>query len=85
MAEKTKIAWADATCNFWIGCTSVSPACKDCYAIPIAAALGVEWGDAAPRHRTGEDNWRKGSRWNAMHDRGQTHMMVDGKPEPVPT
>jgi protein gp37 len=84
MAEKTKIAWADATANFWIGCATVSPACENCYAIPIAAAMGVAWGDDGPRHRTGEDNWRKGPRWNAMHDRGQTLMMVEGKPERVP-
>lgn len=32
MAENTKIEWADATANFWIGCTKVSPACDRCYA-----------------------------------------------------
>jgi protein gp37 len=32
MSAKTKIEWADATANFWIGCTKVSPACDNCYA-----------------------------------------------------
>lgn len=32
MAITTGIAWCDATANFWIGCTKVSPACDHCYA-----------------------------------------------------
>ncbi|MEL7784087.1 phage Gp37/Gp68 family protein [Citromicrobium bathyomarinum] len=32
MADRTKIEWADATANFWIGCTKLSPACDHCYA-----------------------------------------------------
>ena len=32
MSDNTKIEWADATANFWIGCTKVSPACDNCYA-----------------------------------------------------
>lgn len=32
MADHTKIEWADATANFWIGCTKLSPACDNCYA-----------------------------------------------------
>lgn len=32
MAETTRIEWADATANFWIGCTKLSPACDFCYA-----------------------------------------------------
>lgn len=32
MADNTKIEWADATANFWIGCTKVSAACDHCYA-----------------------------------------------------
>lgn len=31
MAETTKISWADATVNFWVGCKKVSEACKYCY------------------------------------------------------
>lgn len=32
MSEKTKIAWADSTANFWEGCTKVSAGCANCYA-----------------------------------------------------
>ncbi|WP_067734456.1 DUF5131 family protein [Novosphingobium naphthalenivorans] len=32
MAETTAIEWADATANFWIGCTKLSLACDNCYA-----------------------------------------------------
>ena len=84
MAATTKISWADGTVNFWIGCTKVSDACEDCYAVPIAADMGVDWGDDAPRHRTSEQIWRNPLRWNAMHDHGQTHMIERGKSVPVP-
>jgi len=84
MGAVTEIGWADSTTNFWIGCTKVSDACKDCYAVPIAANLGVGWGDDAPRHRTSEELWRAPLRWNAMHDRGQIHMIHEGKSVPVP-
>jgi protein gp37 len=84
MAATTEIGWADSTTNFWLGCTKVSDACRDCYAVPIAAHMGIGWGDDAPRHRTSEQNWNAPLRWNAMHDRGQTHMIVQGKSVPVP-
>lgn len=32
MALHTNIEWADATANFWIGCTKLSLACDHCYA-----------------------------------------------------
>lgn len=32
MAATTGIEWADATANFWIGCTKLSAACDHCYA-----------------------------------------------------
>lgn len=32
MGDNTLIEWADATVNFWIGCTKVSPGCDFCYA-----------------------------------------------------
>lgn len=44
MAESTSIEWADATANFWEGCTQVSPACDNCYAKARAERYGtVEW------------------------------------------
>jgi protein gp37 len=44
LADTTKIEWADATANFWIGCTQISPACDRCYAKSYAERFGiVEW------------------------------------------
>lgn len=71
MAEKTGISWADATLNFWIGCTEVSVeasgggACDACYARELAARYGwAKWGAGEPRHRTAPSNWRKPYSWN---------------------
>jgi protein gp37 len=48
MAETTSISWADATLNFWIGCTEVSNgkkgACAFCYAKDWGNRFGVKWG-----------------------------------------
>lgn len=56
MAETTNISWADATLNFWIGCTEVSNgpkgACVNCYARGWGARFGVEWGAKEARRRT---------------------------------
>ena len=83
MAEGTKIGWTDATCNFWIGCTEVSDACHDCYAIPIAARMGIGWGDNVPRYRTATARINY-PRWHRMHERGQTYHKVKGELNPVP-
>lgn len=47
MADTTKIEWADRTLNFWIGCTQVSSACDNCYAMSMARRLKIKW-NAAP-------------------------------------
>lgn len=50
MAERTNIAWCDATVNFWWGCTKVSPCCDNCYAEEWNAFRGnAMWGPGAPR------------------------------------
>ena len=52
MAETTNISWADATLNFWIGCTKVSPACDNCYAETWGNRFGVKWGPHEERRIT---------------------------------
>lgn len=52
MAEITSISWADATLNFWIGCTKVSPACDHCYAEQWGKRFGVKWGVGELRRLT---------------------------------
>jgi protein gp37 len=56
MGETTKIEWCDATVNFWHGCTKVSPACANCYALTLSKRWGKDiWGPGKPRedHRAG--------------------------------
>lgn len=40
MAELTKIEWADATWNPWMGCQKVSPGCDNCYMFRDMKAYG---------------------------------------------
>jgi protein gp37 len=62
MAEKTEIAWTDATFNPWVGCTKISPGCDFCYAEGWAKRSGlVKWGEA--RRRTSAANWRQPLKW----------------------
>lgn len=52
MADRTNIEWCDATVNWWVGCTQVSPACDHCYAKRIAAPFwGQKWGPGVPLQR----------------------------------
>lgn len=65
MAENTKIEWATATFNPWIGCQKVSPGCDNCYAEHLMdKRLGrVEWGPHGERKRTSEAYWRQPIHW----------------------
>lgn len=51
MAEVSKIAWTDSTCNFWSGCSKVSEGCKNCYALDLSERFPTfgQWGKGAPR------------------------------------
>lgn len=50
MAETSKIAWTDATINFWIGCAKVAQGCRNCYAEGFAKRVGADvWGQDKPR------------------------------------
>lgn len=80
MAESTKIEWADATFNPWIGCTRVGPGCDNCYAAvsPPSRSMSIKWGAGEPRHHTSASNWaqplvweRKAQDFQAEHGRRQ--------------
>ena len=67
----TRIAWADATFNPWVGCLQVSPACDHCYAAALAHRYGWHdpagldlWDAHAARGRTSAENWRQPIRWD---------------------
>ncbi len=52
MAEKTKIAYVDATVSPWTGCTEVSPGCLNCFAKALAKRYGwCGWGRERGRHQ----------------------------------
>ena len=67
MAENSGIEWTDHTFNPWMGCTKVSPACKNCYAErDFDHRYGkVSWGPNGTRVVTSDANWRKPMKWNA--------------------
>lgn len=66
MAEKSKISWTDHTFNPWMGCTKVSPGCKNCYAETLMDERygKVKWGPIGPRIRTSAQTWNKVRKWN---------------------
>ena len=70
MSDTTKIQWADATFNPWIGCTKVSAGCKNCYAenttrARVLRSQGHEtWGKGAQRSRTSAATWANPKAWN---------------------
>lgn len=80
VAERTAIAWTDATFNPWIGCTEVSPGCDNCYAKALDHRHkwggDTHWGAGKPRMRTSAENWRKPLRWNRLAEKG---LLPDGK------
>lgn len=66
MAETTKISWADATFNPWIGCAKVSRGCAHCYAEELMDKRygRVEWGPNGTRVRTSASNWKQPLKWD---------------------
>jgi protein gp37 len=74
MGATTKIQWTDYTFNPWIGCTKVSPGCKNCYAekttrARVLRSQGHEtWGKGAQRSRTSAANWKEPLKWTAISD-----------------
>lgn len=66
MGSNSKIEWTDHTFNPWIGCTKVSPACKNCYAErDMDHRYGkVAWGPDGTRVKTSDDNWRNPIKWD---------------------
>lgn len=75
--EDSKIEWTDHTLNPWIGCTKISPGCRNCYAAAQNRRYrGDNWGPDKPRRLLGADNWKKPMRWNRRAAREGTRMRV---------
>lgn len=69
MADNTKIEWADATFNPWIGCTKIGPGCDHCYAEADfdLRRHRAKWGPGNPRSRTSPANWKMPLQWDRQH------------------
>lgn len=74
MGEKTAIAWTDHTFNPWMGCSTVSEGCVNCYARALVKRrFGLKvWGRNRPRHRTSSQTWGRPKKWD-------TEARVNGK------
>ncbi len=71
MAENSEISWTNHTFNPWMGCTKVSPACKNCYAERDFdhRYKKVRWGPNGTRVVTSEANWKKPLKWNSDYEK----------------
>jgi protein gp37 len=69
MAEKSGIAWTDATFNPWWGCEKLSEACAHCYAERDAKrfskGVSTYWGKDTARRFFNEGHWGEPYKWNA--------------------
>lgn len=77
MGRHSKISWAPATFNGWLGCVEVSPACDRCYARTLVERYQwAKWGKDEPRHRTSAAYWRKPLAWNAQAAKAGERLRV---------
>lgn len=81
MAQRTSIQWTDHTFNGIIGCTKVSPACRNCYAevsspVRVSRKIGLElWGPKALRRSASEQMWKELYKWNRLAE-GKPHKSL---------
>jgi len=73
MGEK----WWNHSFNPWMGCTKVSPACKNCYAEAGAKRFGqAEWGPGATRQIVSDPTWKRPIKWNREAEEKGTRARV---------
>lgn len=73
MAEKTKIAWCNATWNAAWGCTKIDPGCANCYADTLSSRYGFDvWGPGKPRRTFGQKHWDEPLKWDRLAREGKT-------------
>jgi protein gp37 len=87
MADKTGIEWTDDTWNPLAGCSIVSPACTNCYAMEMASRLAnmveahkaANGGDPGPLfHYEGltEDTWKGKAVWTGKVVQAPEHILT---------
>lgn len=79
MGQDSEIQWTTHTCNFWRGCTKVSPGCQFCYAEAGSKrnplVLG-QWGPKGHRTVAAESYWANVPRWDkAAAKAGERHRV----------
>ena len=62
MVKDTGIEWADSTFNPWQGCSKVSPACANCYAMDHVNRYGGDF--LGKRVMTSDGYWKDPLKWN---------------------
>ncbi len=72
MAETTAISWASGTLNFAMGCSKVSPGCKNCYAERLMNQFGQ---DFTKVQRTSDKTFYAALKW-------QKDILAGKKPRP---
>lgn len=63
MGIMTGISWADATQNFWTGCTKCSPGCKNCYMFRENHRWGRDPSVVSRSKSTFENPWKWKKSW----------------------
>jgi protein gp37 len=85
MGRDSKVGWTDDTFNPWIGCSQVSPACENCYAmtstpVRVSRAAGLMlWGTpnmGAVRRVTSADSWAHVRSWQNKAASSRTFRRV---------
>lgn len=66
--KNSGINWTHHTFNAWVGCTKVSPGCKNCYAEAMDRRKLHDrvshWGPGAPRKVMSDTYWKQPMKWN---------------------
>lgn len=77
MGTKTGIEWTDHTFNLVIGCTQISPGCRNCYAKRLANQhRWSTWGDEGERKILSDEYWEQPFAWDRKAERdGKKHLV----------
>lgn len=64
MSETTNIQWCDSSWSPWLGCSKVSPGCKNCYITTTTPFRTRNLKHGEPRQRTSASYWKQPVKWN---------------------
>lgn len=76
--KNSKISWTHHTFNPWMGCTKISPGCRNCYACTMMDTRygRVQLGNGGTRQRTSVQYWRQPLRWNTEAEEASVRHRV---------